>query len=1063
MRVSDLLCAMWWFLFLPGALGECLFAPDYTGHVTIPNSVTSIPNSAFRNCTSMTSVTIPNTVTEIPYQAFYRSGLTTVTIPNSVTEIEFNAFRETPLESVVISSGVTEIHLNTFKDCTNLDNVIIPVSVTSIEAQAFMGCTSLKTIKILNNATSIETTPGWESFYQAGCPQELYVAGADLCNCLDCFDCTADFCGLDDISYCTDLSEKLACGVTGTAPMTANLSNWQTGDVTSVRSLFASSAGGNYTFNDPSISTWDLSSCTDFSLAFDGSRFDHSLYWNVSSGVNFEGMFKFWYKNRPLYFTPTSSGTNFVEMFYYASSFNQPVGFLDTESGTNFTQMFSYASNFNQDVSHLKVRGSIKAMFKNALRFNQPLTWDVSGVENFESFLWMATHWSQDVSWWGVVSSNPCDARFTQNFNYAYRFIGLATTSYGNEATPQSYNAIKTLTCWQMKLNVVCPMISVSTFSSPQPTYNELCLGLGTDNAGCPHTLCHNNTDISGCSSLSYKLYCPMDFGRPASVAALDTSHITDLSYLFVDRFSVNPSFTNPGSGMAALPDSTQQAWGHVKVPIGNWNTSAVTSFEGTFWEAASFNQPLSWDTSAGTNFEAMFKGAHTFNQDLGHFSVQGSLASMFEDALAFDQPLQWNVSAVTNFSRIFYNASSFSHEDDIAAWDVSGGLDFTDAFSGTGELPACVVTEYRWRSDFNGYWCSTFDSSTATCGQLGRGNEGGNFYESDTYTGYQACPQCGQCELGVNLNATRVLRCWAFKSESLTVPNPIQSAEEYDVECTTATASPTTASPTTASPITASPTTALPTQSPTTAAPTSLAPTSAPTFSPTYAPGQCIGDASTWNSGFGPCSTYGPGEANDGHCSDHDQFDPSQSASQVCPQCGECWVNAPTVSPTMNAPTPTTPPPTSASPTTAPPATASPTTASPTPTTPAPTPTTPAPTLNELSGCPDNWSDLCTRDGYTTIGRCWVGNITDFACVNFTVYSAAFETCGGIDPRLSDCTDFSPAPTQASPAPDDGSSSSNTGMIVGIVVGAAFFVAVAVAVWWWRSRREFDESDIYM
>tara|TARA_B100000035_G_scaffold108204_1_gene91818 strand:- start:191 stop:298 length:108 start_codon:yes stop_codon:yes gene_type:complete len=35
--------------------------------------------------------------------------------------------------------------------------------------------------------------------------------------------------------------------------------------------------------------------------------------------------------------------------------------------------------------------------------------------------------------------------------------------------------------------------------------------------------------------------------------------------------------------------------------------------------------------------------------------------------------------------------------------------------------------------------------------------------------------------------------------------------------------------------------------------------------------------------------------------------------------------------------------------------------------------------------------------------------------------------------------------------------------MIVGIVVGAAFFVAVAVAVWWWRSRREFDESDIYM
>lgn len=38
--------------------------------LVIPNSVTSIRNSAFHNCTNLTSVTIPNSVTSIGYGAF---------------------------------------------------------------------------------------------------------------------------------------------------------------------------------------------------------------------------------------------------------------------------------------------------------------------------------------------------------------------------------------------------------------------------------------------------------------------------------------------------------------------------------------------------------------------------------------------------------------------------------------------------------------------------------------------------------------------------------------------------------------------------------------------------------------------------------------------------------------------------------------------------------------------------------------------------------------------------------------------------------------------------------
>ncbi len=62
-------------------------------NTTIPNSVTSIGNWAFRNCTGMTSITIPNSVTSIGAYAFSGcSGLTSITIPNSVKRIGSDAF-----------------------------------------------------------------------------------------------------------------------------------------------------------------------------------------------------------------------------------------------------------------------------------------------------------------------------------------------------------------------------------------------------------------------------------------------------------------------------------------------------------------------------------------------------------------------------------------------------------------------------------------------------------------------------------------------------------------------------------------------------------------------------------------------------------------------------------------------------------------------------------------------------------------------------------------------------------------------------------------------------------
>ena len=125
--------------------------------VTIPNSVTSIGAYAFNNCTGLTSITIPNSVTSIGDAAFYLCRvLTSITIPNSVTSIGDSAFsRCTSLTSITIPNSMTSIGSSAFSGCTSLASITIPNSVTSIGSSAFSGCTSLASITIPNSVTSI--------------------------------------------------------------------------------------------------------------------------------------------------------------------------------------------------------------------------------------------------------------------------------------------------------------------------------------------------------------------------------------------------------------------------------------------------------------------------------------------------------------------------------------------------------------------------------------------------------------------------------------------------------------------------------------------------------------------------------------------------------------------------------------------------------------------------------------------------------------------------------------------------------------------------------------------
>ena len=120
----------------------------------IHNDTKVIYSSAFRSCSSLTSVTIPDSVTSIGYEAFRNcTSLTSVTIPDSVTSIGEYAFYDcTSLTSVTFGDGVTSIGRSAFSGCTSLTSVTIPDSVTSIGVYAFEDCTSLTSVYITDIA-----------------------------------------------------------------------------------------------------------------------------------------------------------------------------------------------------------------------------------------------------------------------------------------------------------------------------------------------------------------------------------------------------------------------------------------------------------------------------------------------------------------------------------------------------------------------------------------------------------------------------------------------------------------------------------------------------------------------------------------------------------------------------------------------------------------------------------------------------------------------------------------------------------------------------------------------
>ena len=142
-----------------GGFGDAIVLSHTYGRIVFDRPVASFAFYVFRsetNASKLKSLTLPKTITEIPNNAFYNCyNLTNAPLRNTVKSIGEYAFENCrSLTNVEVPNSVITIGANAFKGCTNLTRITAGSSVTSVGASAFSGCTKLQTVFISgNNAT----------------------------------------------------------------------------------------------------------------------------------------------------------------------------------------------------------------------------------------------------------------------------------------------------------------------------------------------------------------------------------------------------------------------------------------------------------------------------------------------------------------------------------------------------------------------------------------------------------------------------------------------------------------------------------------------------------------------------------------------------------------------------------------------------------------------------------------------------------------------------------------------------------------------------------------------
>ena len=182
----------------------------------------------------------------------------------------------------------------------------------------------------------------------------------------------------------------------------------------------------------------------------------------------------------------------------------------------------------------------------------------------------------------------------------------------------------------------------------------------------------------SGASNADYSAF-------NGDISSWDVSNVTAMQYMFYEANSFNGDISDWNvSGVGDMSYMFRKA-NLFNGDISSWNVSMVINMRGMFWEAAAFNSDLSnWDVSNVNDMGNMFYDADSFNGDISTWNVSNVLNMyyLFWGADSFNGDISaWNVSMLNSMTGMFFNAKSFN--GDISGWDVSNVQSMSKMFYG--------------------------------------------------------------------------------------------------------------------------------------------------------------------------------------------------------------------------------------------------------------------------------------------------------------------------------------------------------------------------------------------
>lgn len=121
---------------------------SYLKSVTMGENITHIGDYAFYECENLEAVVLNDGVETIGAFAFTRINLYDVDLPDSLQTLDNGAFWQcTQLTEITIPDSVVSIGKNAFRQCENLEKLTVGSSVETIGDEAFLWCRALRTIE----------------------------------------------------------------------------------------------------------------------------------------------------------------------------------------------------------------------------------------------------------------------------------------------------------------------------------------------------------------------------------------------------------------------------------------------------------------------------------------------------------------------------------------------------------------------------------------------------------------------------------------------------------------------------------------------------------------------------------------------------------------------------------------------------------------------------------------------------------------------------------------------------------------------------------------------------